>query len=113
MRIASPPVSRPAGWLAASPLGTAYTAHFDTLAARGVDIHAEARLVASLVAPGGSVLDAGCGTGRVAIRLAASGYRVAGVDLPPRCSPKHAGARPRSTGASPTWRISRSRAPRP
>jgi SAM-dependent methyltransferase len=66
-----------------SPSGTAYAAHFDTLATRGVDVHAEARLVASLVAPGGSVLDAGCGTGRVAIRLAASGYRVAGVDLDP------------------------------
>jgi SAM-dependent methyltransferase len=68
-------------WLAASPSGAAYAAHFDALAAHGVDIHAEARLVASLVAPGGSVLDAGCGTGRVAIRLAELGHAVAGVDL--------------------------------
>jgi SAM-dependent methyltransferase len=31
--------------------------------------------------PGGSVLDAGCGDGRIAVRLASLGYRVVGVDL--------------------------------
>ncbi len=51
------------------------------LAARGVNIHGEARLVATLVPPPGSVLDAGCGTGRVAARLAELGYRVVRVDL--------------------------------
>lgn len=32
---------------------------------------------------GGPVLDLGCGTGRVALRLAASGHRVQGLDLDP------------------------------
>ena len=35
------------------------------------------------VAPGASVLDAGCGTGTLALRLAREGYRVTGVDLSP------------------------------
>ena len=70
-------------WLAAGQSGAAYAAHFDALAARGVDVHGEARLVASLVSPGGLVLDAGCGTGRVAFRLAELGYRVVGVDVDP------------------------------
>lgn len=68
-------------WLAAGQSGAAYAAHFDALAARGIDIHGEARLVATLVPPPGSVLDAGCGTGRVAAQLAELGYRVVGVDL--------------------------------
>ncbi|QWC86627.1 class I SAM-dependent methyltransferase [Nocardioidaceae bacterium] len=42
--------------------------------------HGEADLVASVVPPGARVLDAGCGTGRVAVRLAELGYRVVGVD---------------------------------
>lgn len=44
-------------------------------------MHGEATFVASL--PGQSVLDAGCGTGRVAIELARRGYEVAGADLDP------------------------------
>jgi SAM-dependent methyltransferase len=35
------------------------------------------------VPPGAHVLDAGCGTGRVAIRLAELGYDCVGVDLDP------------------------------
>jgi predicted TPR repeat methyltransferase len=58
-----------------------YAARFDNLAAAGHDVHGEATLCASLVAPGSRVLDAGCGTGRVAIRLAELGYDCAGVDL--------------------------------
>ncbi len=53
------------------------------MAARGESIHGEADLVASLVPPGGSVLDAGCGTGRVAIELARRGHDVVGIDLDP------------------------------
>ena len=53
------------------------------MAARGESVHGEADLVASLVPPGGSVLDAGCGTGRVAIELARRGHDVAGIDLDP------------------------------
>jgi len=47
----------------------------------GVDVHGEASFVASLLPPGAAVLDAGCGTGRVAVELARHGYQVVGVDL--------------------------------
>lgn len=40
-------------------------------------------MVDSLLPPGSSVLDAGCGTGRVAIELARRGHDVVGVDLDP------------------------------
>ena len=59
---------------------SAYQQRFDDLAASGVDIHGEASFVASLVAPPVRVLDAGCGTGRVATQLTALGYHCVGVD---------------------------------
>jgi SAM-dependent methyltransferase len=59
----------------------AYAARFDNLAAAGQDVHGEATLCASLVAPGARILDAGCGTGRVTIRLAELGYPCVGVEL--------------------------------
>jgi ubiquinone/menaquinone biosynthesis C-methylase UbiE len=59
---------------------TAYQQRFDDLAAKGMDIHGEAAFVASLLAPPARVLDAGCGTGRVAIQLTALGYHCVGVD---------------------------------
>jgi SAM-dependent methyltransferase len=58
-----------------------YAERFRALAARGEDVHGEAAFVAGLVEPPGRVLDAGCGTGRVAIRLAELGYDVVGVDV--------------------------------
>jgi SAM-dependent methyltransferase len=58
-----------------------YAERFRTLAAGGDDVHGEARFVTGLVPPPARVLDAGCGTGRVAIRLAGLGYAVVGVDL--------------------------------
>jgi SAM-dependent methyltransferase len=63
--------------------GRAYAQRFATLAAQGQDVHGEASLAASLVGPGARVLDAGCGTGRVAIRLAELGFAVVGVDVDP------------------------------
>jgi SAM-dependent methyltransferase len=60
--------------------GREYAARFEALAAGGSDVHGEASLCASLAPPGARVLDAGCGTGRVAIRLAALGYDCVGVD---------------------------------
>jgi SAM-dependent methyltransferase len=60
--------------------GPAYAARFASLAAHGTDVHGEATFCASLLAPGARVLDAGCGTGRVAIRLAELGYDCVGVD---------------------------------
>lgn len=61
--------------------GARYQARFDDLARQGVDVHGEANLVRSL-GPA-SVLDAGCGTGRVAIELAHHGIEVVGVDVDP------------------------------
>lgn len=70
-------------WLAdtGGARGGSYDERFDELAASGVDIHGEAELCSALVPPGSRVLDAGCGTGRVAIELARRGYVVTGVDL--------------------------------
>jgi SAM-dependent methyltransferase len=61
--------------------GPDYAARFDALAAAGADVHGEATLCAALVPVGSRVLDAGCGTGRVAIRLAELGYDVTGTDV--------------------------------
>ena len=62
------------------PSGEEYAARFEALAGSGVDVHGEAAFVAGLVPPGSRILDAGCGTGRVAIRLAEQGYECVGVD---------------------------------
>ncbi len=59
--------------------GRDYQARFDRLADEGVDVHGEATFVRGF-APR-SVLDAGCGTGRVAIELARHGIDVVGVDI--------------------------------
>lgn len=61
------------------PRGDAYDRRFQQLEAAGADVHGEAAFVASF-APS-SVLDAGCGTGRVAIELARRGIDVVGVDI--------------------------------
>ena len=61
--------------------GDEYQQRFDALAERGVDVHGEADFVASLEPAPSSVLDAGCGTGRVAIELARRGMTVVGVDV--------------------------------
>ena len=60
--------------------GDTYADRFAAAAAAGQDVHGEASLVHAL-APDARVLDAGCGTGRVAIRLAELGHDVVGVDL--------------------------------
>ena len=60
--------------------GPSYDAAFAALAASGVDVHGEADRVAALAPPGGRVLDAGCGTGRVAVELARRGFSCTGVD---------------------------------
>jgi SAM-dependent methyltransferase len=61
--------------------GEEYAAHFAELARSGRDVHGEASFVAALVDPGARVLDAGCGTGRVGIRLHELGYDVVGADV--------------------------------
>ena len=66
-----------------APRGDAYDERWRRLEAAGQGIHGEADLIESLLREtGGSrVLDAGCGTGRVAIELAARGFSVTGMDL--------------------------------
>jgi len=61
------------------PRGDAYQERFDALAEGGVDVHGEATFVRAF-GPG-RVLDAGCGTGRVAVELARHGIEVLGVDV--------------------------------
>lgn len=80
--------------------GPDYDARFRELAASGEDVHGEAAYVDALVsgvAAGADVLDAGCGTGRVAVELHRRGHRVVGVDSDPSMlavAREHAG---------PTW----------
>jgi SAM-dependent methyltransferase len=63
--------------------GDEYQQRFDRLAAGGAEVHGEADLVQRRLPAGrvGSVLDAGCGTGRVGIELARRGAEVVGVDV--------------------------------
>lgn len=64
------------------PRGDDYDARWAKLAAAGKSVHGEADLVANLLRESRDtrVLDAGCGTGRVAIELAKRGFSVVGVD---------------------------------
>ena len=68
-----------------APRGDDYDARWQVLAHAGENIHGEADLVQMLLAGygGSSVLDAGCGTGRVAIELARRGTPVIGIDADP------------------------------
>ncbi|MEU1485660.1 class I SAM-dependent methyltransferase [Streptomyces sp. NPDC005752] len=61
--------------------GDEYARRFTELAESGHDIHGEAAFCAALLKPAARVLDAGCGTGRIAIRLAALGHSCTGVDV--------------------------------
>ena len=65
-----------------------YDQRWTDLAAAGAEVHGEADLVDGLVRalvekPAGPILDAGCGTGRVAIELARRGHVTVGVDVDP------------------------------
>jgi len=59
--------------------GDAYDATYDRRAAGGEDVHGEATFVMRF--DPASVLDAGCGTGRVGRELARRGVEVVGVDI--------------------------------
>jgi SAM-dependent methyltransferase len=60
-----------------------YIERFRTMAAEGADLGGEARLIDAMAAPGSSILDAGCGPGRVGAVLHERGHRVVGVDADP------------------------------
>jgi SAM-dependent methyltransferase len=57
-----------------------YIDRFRTMAAEGVDLAGEARLVDAMLPRAARVFDAGCGPGRVGAELAARGHSVVGVD---------------------------------
>ena len=61
----------------------AYIQRFRDLAAQGMDLVGEARLVDAMLGRGSRVLDAGCGPGRVGGWLASVGHTVVGVDVDP------------------------------
>lgn len=61
--------------------GAAYDATYERRAAAGENVHGEADFVGRF-SPA-SVLDAGCGTGRVARELARRGVDIVGVDIDP------------------------------
>jgi SAM-dependent methyltransferase len=69
-----------AAWRRATDLG-AYEQRWEQLAAAGVDPHGEVAFLETY-APR-TVLDAGCGTGRIAVELARRGVAVVGVDADP------------------------------
>lgn len=60
-----------------------YVERFRTMAAEGVDLAGEARLVDAVVPRRSRILDAGCGPGRVGAFLAEVGHDVVGVDVDP------------------------------
>ena len=61
-----------------------YVERFRALAREGADLEGEARLVDAMVDRGSRVLDAGCGTGRLAAALHRRGHQVVGVDADPQ-----------------------------
>lgn len=69
-------------WVTAHGAGHSqwYIDRFRRMAAEGVDLDGEARLLDAMLERGSRVLDAGCGPGRVGAALAARGHVVVGVD---------------------------------
>ncbi|MFG2167279.1 class I SAM-dependent methyltransferase [Micromonospora chersina] len=78
-------MGKPTRWVTETKPGHSqwYVDRFRRLAAEGADLAGEARLLDTLVPPGARILDAGCGTGRVAAALAERGHAVVGVDADP------------------------------
>lgn len=82
-----------------------YDARWETMAARGDNVHGEADAVTRLVASHFAgrpcrILDAGCGTGRLAVELERRGHTVTAIDLDPDMVDKA-----RLKSASITWMV--------
>lgn len=60
-----------------------YLAHFARLASEGADLEGEARFVDAMAPRGATILDAGCGAGRLTAALTRMGHRALGVDRDP------------------------------
>ena len=60
-----------------------YIDRFKNMAAQGADLVGEARLAHAVLPPKASILDAGCGPGRLGSYLSQQGHRVVGVDIDP------------------------------
>ncbi|WP_051267687.1 class I SAM-dependent methyltransferase [Nakamurella lactea] len=76
----TPPTRWEQQWAEQPERWQSYADKFATYYADGTDMDGEARFVDMLAARDSVVLDAGCGTGRVAAGLAARGHRAIGVD---------------------------------
>jgi SAM-dependent methyltransferase len=61
----------------------AYIRRWQDLAAQGMDLLGEARLVDAMLGRSSRVLDAGCGQGRIGGHLSSVGHDVVGVDVDP------------------------------
>jgi 2-polyprenyl-3-methyl-5-hydroxy-6-metoxy-1,4-benzoquinol methylase len=61
-----------------------YIERFRTMAAEGVDLAGEARLIDAMVPRAARILDAGCGPGRLGGWLHHQGHHVVGVDADPK-----------------------------
>lgn len=60
-----------------------YAERWRRIAAEGTDILGEARLIDAMAPRRARILDAGCGTGRLAAHLLPAGHAIVGVDLDP------------------------------
>lgn len=76
----STPSTRWEEWVAVDDRWEAYSTKFAGYFVDGADMDGEARFVDMLVARASTVLDAGCGPGRVTAGLTARGHRAVGVD---------------------------------
>lgn len=60
-----------------------YAQRWERMEAEGTDIDGEARAIDAMAQRGATILDAGCGNGRLAGYLAVAGHDVMGIDLDP------------------------------